>query len=335
MKKIIILLISFILLITCVNLYAQNPFCSFKQMSSTEENTQTKIPNERVIKYQNAHRDEEGCGFRFILEDTAGVGWSSKDSIKTIVNGVDYGSVTLPWLGGGYAEVIKLLPSGEVQFIWIGEFFYPRHCFEIYNSYDSLIYKSDKTMPDTYPLFCTYQNECPECISLTDFNGEYISETDQVNLSWEAPISGNLQGFDIVRNDELIIQVDKETLSYTENTANLESGKYKYCVVPVYPYLCSFEEENCFETHIGLGIHNYTSNLFLYPNPTKGELRVTSYGLPVTGIEVYDVYGRNLLPLTSYLSPHTSLDISSLQAGIYFVKIYTESEVVVKKVIKQ
>ncbi|MCL2167867.1 MAG: hypothetical protein FWH59_01940, partial [Lentimicrobiaceae bacterium] len=220
-------------------------------MSSPEENTTKKIPNERVIKYQNAHRDEEGCGFRFILENPGGVGWPPGFGIQITVDGADYGMVTLPWGEGGYDEVIKLLPSGEVQFFWIGDFSFPAHCFEIFNSLDSLIFKSDKTVLDG--LFLTYQNECPECIPLTDFKGEYISETDQVNLSWTAPENIYLQGFEIFRNDELIIQVDKETLSYTENTADLESGKYKYCVVPVYPYLCSFEEDNCFEAHIGLG----------------------------------------------------------------------------------
>jgi len=49
---------------------------------------------------------------------------------------------------------------------------------------------------------------------------------------------------------------------------------------------------------------------------------------------VFDIYGRNVTPHTSYLAPHTSLDISGLSSGIYFVKIYTNAGVVVKKVIK-
>jgi len=38
----------------------------------------------------------------------------------------------------------------------------------------------------------------------------------------------------------------------------------------------------------------------LYPNPTTGELQVTSYKLQVTSVEVFDVYGRKILvpPLT-------------------------------------
>jgi len=80
---------------------------------------------------------------------------------------------------------------------------------------------------------------------------------------------------------------------------------------------------------------NPLSNITLYPNPTTGELQVTSYELQVTGIEVFDIYGRNHTPHTSYLTPHTSLDISHLSAGVYFVKIYTDKGMVVSKVVKE
>ena len=76
------------------------------------------------------------------------------------------------------------------------------------------------------------------------------------------------------------------------------------------------------------------NDIILIPNPTTGVLQVTSYELQVTGIEVFDIYGKNLTPHTSYLAPQTSLDISNLASGVYFVKIYTNAGVVTKKVIK-
>jgi len=86
---------------------------------------------------------------------------------------------------------------------------------------------------------------------------------------------------------------------------------------------------------VGIKEYKELEGISVYPNPTHGELRVTSYELQVTGIEIFDVYGRNITPHTSHLLPHTSLDLSHLQAGIYFVKIYTKSGVVTKKVVKQ
>ena len=79
----------------------------------------------------------------------------------------------------------------------------------------------------------------------------------------------------------------------------------------------------------------------VYPNPTTGELRIENGELKIQNVEIFDIYGKNLTPQTSYLKPQTShckpqtvLDISLLKAGIYFLYITTEKEVVIRKVVK-
>ena len=84
-----------------------------------------------------------------------------------------------------------------------------------------------------------------------------------------------------------------------------------------------------------LTVQNVESTFSIYPNPTAGELQVTSYELQVTGIEVFDIYGRKLSPHTSYLTPHTSIDISDFSAGIYFVRIIHKDGATVQKVVKR
>jgi len=79
---------------------------------------------------------------------------------------------------------------------------------------------------------------------------------------------------------------------------------------------------------------NAHENIQIFPNPTTGELQVTSYELQVTGVEIFDIYGRNLSSHTSYLSPHTSINISHLENGIYFVRVTTENGVFTKKILK-
>jgi hypothetical protein len=76
-------------------------------------------------------------------------------------------------------------------------------------------------------------------------------------------------------------------------------------------------------------------SMMIYPNPTTGELRVTSYELQVTSIEVFDIYGRTVSTHYSILTTHYSIDISHLPTGLYFVKVFTENGVFVEKVIKQ
>ncbi|MCL2289429.1 MAG: S8 family serine peptidase [Bacteroidetes bacterium] len=78
------------------------------------------------------------------------------------------------------------------------------------------------------------------------------------------------------------------------------------------------------------------SQITIYPNPTTGELQVTSYGLQVTDVEILDVTGRKLSPRHLIVSSsHQKIDISNLNPGIYFVKIITDAGEVVKRVVKQ
>jgi hypothetical protein len=76
----------------------------------------------------------------------------------------------------------------------------------------------------------------------------------------------------------------------------------------------------------------------VYPNPTTGELRIEIVGQTrnnVENVEIFDVYGRIVLSSTFQLSQQHSLNISHLQAGIYFVRVATEKGMVMKKVVKQ
>ena len=86
-----------------------------------------------------------------------------------------------------------------------------------------------------------------------------------------------------------------------------------------------------------------TDAIRVYPNPTTGELRITNYELGITGIEVFDVYGRklssnHLIPTSSNHLISTSsnhlINISHLPAGIYFVKITTDTGAQMQKIIK-
>ena len=238
---------------------------------------------------------------------------------------MDYGIVTLPWRQGSYAEVIKLLSSGKVQFTWLGAFIDSYHCFEIYNSLDSLIYKSDLYIPPD-EVFLTYLNECMECLPITDLKGEYIPDIKQVNLTWTAPESADLTGFDIYRNDELIDRVSPSTVFYSDNTSELEEGNYKYCVIPVYPPECDLEDE-CI-TNIYVGIKTYSSILHLYPNPANNTVNIT--GADIANVKVFNNTGQ--LILNEYNT--NEINVSKLPNGIYILSIeISTGYIIYKKII--
>ncbi|MDR2972936.1 MAG: T9SS type A sorting domain-containing protein [Bacteroidales bacterium] len=277
--------------------------------------------------FSNAHFESELCNFRFVLLDRQGFGWFPESGIEITVDGVNYGLINLPW-GTPYGEEIRALPSGEVIFTWIGSYNYMKNYFEIYNSLDELIYSSPEDDFLYENPFFTYQNECIACIPLSDFEGEYDSETKQVNLTWIAPESDDLTGFEIYRNEELLAQVPPSTISYSDNTAELADGDYKYCVVPVYPSVCNLDEK-CFEAYItNVGIVNYIDNILIYPNPANDI--VTISGIRVSNVKVFNNVGQLVL----YQHNTNTVNVTELQNGIYLLSIEVSTgHIIHKKII--
>jgi hypothetical protein len=87
-----------------------------------------------------------------------------------------------------------------------------------------------------------------------------------------------------------------------------------------------------FTPNVNINENEQTSNFTVYPNPTKGELRITNCELKITGMELFDVFGRKIM---FQQFPEIVIDISHLTAGLYFLKINTEIGQVIKKVLKE
>jgi hypothetical protein len=70
----------------------------------------------------------------------------------------------------------------------------------------------------------------------------------------------------------------------------------------------------------------------VFPNPTTGQLRIMSYGLQEnTDIQILDVVGQVIFTsAVSKLSPETTIDLSRLANGMYFLKINNKTVKVVK-----
>ncbi|MCL2435634.1 MAG: putative Ig domain-containing protein [Lentimicrobiaceae bacterium] len=72
----------------------------------------------------------------------------------------------------------------------------------------------------------------------------------------------------------------------------------------------------------GVGVsENEMEEMRVYPNPTTGELQVTSNEQKRTNIQIFDLMGKMILEQTSQLSPITTIDISHLSNGIYILKM--------------
>lgn len=71
----------------------------------------------------------------------------------------------------------------------------------------------------------------------------------------------------------------------------------------------------------------------IYPNPTKDKIAIsTNVSLKNSRINIYSVSGK--LVKTAIINNQSEIDVSNLQKGAYFTKIYTEKGVLVSKFIK-
>jgi len=78
------------------------------------------------------------------------------------------------------------------------------------------------------------------------------------------------------------------------------------------------------------------NSITVFPNPTKNTLHILSSREPLEQLEVFDIRGRLIQhPIEGEDIVTTSIDLSELNTGVYFVKIFTASGTTTKKIIKE
>jgi len=89
-----------------------------------------------------------------------------------------------------------------------------------------------------------------------------------------------------------------------------------------------------FESELG-NIDNVYQNIKVYPNPTTNIVNIFSPDAVINNIEVFDLRGRRIVEILNQEDNNYQLDLSKLETAVYFVKIYTSSGSITKKVIKK
>ena len=75
-------------------------------------------------------------------------------------------------------------------------------------------------------------------------------------------------------------------------------------------------------------------NFSVYPNPTQGNI-IIKLDNDATLLQVIDVTGKVIIAKDNIAKGIHSLDLSDLNSGIYFVKMITEDQIKVERVIKK
>jgi len=146
-------------------------------------------------------------------------------------------------------------------------------------------------------------------------------------ITWDEPVNidGILKGY-IVYRDETIL-TDPMLFPEVREFRDIELGEgtYIYKVEAVYKH-CEAPTDGFPFTIIG--IREVTIDAFkLFPNPATNTVTIKGEG--ISYVEIYDIQGRKLLEQKAegrtQKGDGVVINVSSFQAGVYLVKIYSEN----------
>ena len=142
-------------------------------------------------------------------------------------------------------------------------------------------------------------------------------------------------GYKIYRNLNEISEInDVNITNYTD--LDLDDGSYSYYLTALYE-----DEEsrasNIEKLNIGVSVKEIEHNSFinLYPNPNTGIFYIDNL-VPenILSTSIFNINGDRIIFFNDSFDKKRTIDISLYPAGVYFVEIVTNGQIINKKIIK-
>ena len=164
----------------------------------------------------------------------------------------------------------------------------------------------------------------------------YVHNIDGKNLaelwmSWDAPeegSTGELDHFDVYRDNVAIAVVDKESYEFMDTLT--EGTQAEYFIMAVYSDGCEAPSQ----TEIGYGyvsVGESSASVLIYPNPAENQLNIVADCLQK--IAVCNAMGQLLKTLEVGGQDHVSLSVSDYPSGLYTIQVVTANGVTTKNVV--
>ena len=190
--------------------------------------------------------------------------------------------------------------------------------------YDFSLTEGDSILADgEYELYFNVTN-----VDTIDYNGvERRKITLQFyNYAWVTWIEG-------IGNIEGLLMDWRSYIMAMDPMPNVRLRCYEYNEECLYSDF-SFNESiyDCYTPlYTGLEENQIQNNISLYPNPTKERVYINT-SIPIKKITISNLLGQEIQKYNN-LETTSSINISGLNEGVYFVKIYTEKVVLSKKIV--
>ena len=159
------------------------------------------------------------------------------------------------------------------------------------------------------------------CNPVRDLNAETTGETPKVHLSWtepEAGSTGNLMGYRIQKNGELVTDTLIEETEWRDNEVDFDET-YEYVVIAVFDDICEAESAPLSVTVIWDAIQENGKGTKIYPNPAKDMLHIE--GKDILQVELFNIVGQKVLSMNEGFE---AIKLDQLPSGLYFVRLQSK-----------
>lgn len=307
MKKTFVLIVMQFALIISLSLKAQTQ--SYEYIPIVKEGLQIWTTDQKYGQYNEQYRYE-----RLALTEE-----------DTIINGENYKKIysfTEREFDIETATFVCGIRENENKQVFVASY----HNQQEFLLYDFSLTEGDSILAESNGEYDLYFNVTD--VDTIDYNGvERRKITLQFyNYAWVTWIEGigNIEGLlmdwrsytmamDPMPNVRLRCYEHNEECLYSDFSFN--ESIYD-CYTPLYTGLKEKETQN---------------NILLYPNPAKERLYINT-SIPIKQMTICNLLGQEIQKYNN-LETTSSIDISGLNEGVYFVKIYTEKGVYATKII--
>ena len=247
-----------------------------------------------------------------------------------------------PALGGqnvDFHEVLRESPSGDYETIG---FIVPPE--------ESFLDMSSDNNSQAYRYKVQTTNVCEQVLTLSDYHKTILLQSNiatdnSVNLSWSPYIGFSFDSYTIYRNVngtnyELLATLASTNTSYNDTTADVVNNFYEYYIAievstcNTDPLMTEFIKSNLEYVNPNLGSNDLTyleNAISLFPNPTSSQLSInTSNDIEVINVKFYNVLGQQI-----NIATKSTIEMSYLPSGLYYLQISTDLGTVTKTIIRK
>jgi hypothetical protein len=164
-------------------------------------------------------------------------------------------------------------------------------------------------------------------------------DNQSIIVEWATATEINNDGFEIQRSEN---GIDFTSIGWQQGFGNY-SGKLDYSFIDrevsdnktYYYRLKQMDFDGAFEYSktVSAQIRNTANNIQVYPVPSNRMVYIKSSS-EISSVEIYDTAGRKIKTAGNADAGNTEIEISELNAGVYFIRVHQNSGISTHKIIK-